>query len=450
MKAMVFHGPRDVRYEDFPEPKLKGKYDVIVRIQKCSICGSDLHMYNGKKVGPVDYSHTNMQFCVGHEGIGEVVEVGSEVKAHAVGYRVLLAGGVGCGRCGPCRRGAFNLCEAGAVMPYGFSPMLQGLQAESAIVKQADISPLKIPEGVSDEQALMLTDSLATGFMGAKKAQVQPGSTVAVIGQGPIGKIAAESAFALGAERVFVIEPSEFRRAKAKDLGAIALTPEEARDRIKEQTRGLGVDCCIEAVGKEETVKQAIRLTCSGGNVSVLGVLERHAKTALMPAQLKSLTLFVGVAGVADSWPELVPLVQQEGGRHVHRAFRPARRRTGLRALQRWARHRDEGVDRHGVMSMKQFPIKVPLETLNAVNPGPHRFPNMHVYQFTQMTSLAQVSVRVGVDAIRLDSGVVLPVEKVLMSTRCTMDMLPEKNELLVDYLTEGAQQLHPGERQEA
>lgn len=310
MKAMVFHGPRDFRYEDHAEPKLTGERDMIIRVEKCSICGSDLHMYNGKKLGPLDYSLVKMNFCVGHEAIGEVIEVGAAVKKHRVGDRVLLAGGVGCGKCRRCLRGEFSLCEAKTVLPYGFSPMLQGLQAEFALVKEADLSALKIPDGVSDEQALLLTDSLATGFLGAVKADVQPGKSVAVIGQGPIGKTAMESAFALGAERVYAIDPSAFRRAKAAELGAIPLAPEEAVDRILQDTSGQGVDCVIEAVGKEETVKQAIRIAAAGGNVAILGVLERGMQTSLMQAQLKSLTIFAGVAGVADSWPKLVPLVQ--------------------------------------------------------------------------------------------------------------------------------------------
>ncbi len=311
MKAMVFHGAQDFRYEDFAEPKLNGTHDLIVRVQKCSICGSDLHMYNGKKMGPLDYSQVKMNFCVGHEAIGEVVEIGKNVSKHRVGDRILMAGGVGCGKCKQCIKGAFQLCEAKMVLPYGFSPMLQGFQAEYALVKQADISALRIPDGVTDEQALLLTDSLATGFLGAEKACIRPGNNVAVIGQGPIGKMAMESAFALGAERVYVIEPSSFRREKATEFGAIALTPEEAADRIFSETAGLGVDATIEAVGKESTIKQAIKITRAGGNLAILGLVERDMYISLMQAQLKSHTIFAGVAGVADAWAQLVPLVQQ-------------------------------------------------------------------------------------------------------------------------------------------
>jgi len=311
MKGIVFHGKHDFRYEDFADPALTADTDIIVRMRKCSICGSDLHMYNGKKMGPLDYSQVKLHFCVGHEGIGEVVEVGKAVTRHRVGDRVLMAGGVGCGRCPQCLRGAFQLCESKMVMPYGFSPMLNGMQAEYALVKQADLSALTIPEGVTDEQALLLTDSLATGFMGAEKACVRPGSVVAVIGMGPVGKMALESALALGAERVYAIEPSAFRREKAEASGAIALTPEAAADRIFSETRGLGVDATIEAVGKEASLKHAIQLTRAGGNLAVLGLIERGMQISLMQAQLKSLSIFAGVAGVADAWPVLVPLVQQ-------------------------------------------------------------------------------------------------------------------------------------------
>lgn len=311
MKAMVFHGPRDLRFEDVPDPSLTSSRDMIVRITKCSICGTDLHVYRGRRLGPVDYSDTPLRFCVGHEGIGEVVEVGRNVTSHRVGDRVLMAGGVGCGRCPPCLRGELSLCDAGAVVPYGFSPMLQGFQAELALVKQADRTALTIPDGVSDEQALLLTDALATGFLGARRANVRPGSSVVVIGQGPIGRTAMECSFALGAEQVFAIDPSPFRRAKAEECGAVALSPEEARERIEGATRGVGVDCVIEAVGRPETVRQAFRLARRGGHVAILGILERGAPIPLAEAQLRSLAVFAGVAGVADSWSELVPLLQE-------------------------------------------------------------------------------------------------------------------------------------------
>lgn len=309
MKAMVFHGPRDFRYGDYADPRLGSPKDLVIRVESCSICGTDLHMYHGRKLGPVDYSAFPMQFCVGHEGIGEVVEVGAEVTKHRVGDRVLLAGGVGCGRCAPCLRGAFHLCDSKKTMPYGFSPLLQGLQAEYAVVKQADLSALRIPDGVSDEQALLMTDALATAHVGVTRAGVRPGSTVAVIGLGPIGRLAVETAFALGAEQVVAIDPSAFRRERAAALGASIGVPDDAAEKVRALTKGAGVDCVIEAVGKEETVELAIRLARAGGGVSVLGILERGAKTTLMQAQLKSLMLYVGVAGVADSWPELVPLV---------------------------------------------------------------------------------------------------------------------------------------------
>lgn len=307
---MVFHGPRDVRYDDVPEPTPRSGRDLVVKVTMCSICGSDLHVYRGKKLGPVDYATTPMRFCVGHEGIGEVVEVGKDVSRHRVGDRILMAGGVGCGRCAHCLRGEFSLCDSGAVLPYGFSPMLQGFQAEYALVRHADLSALRIPDGVTDEQALLLTDSLATGFLGARKAGVRAGSTVAVIGLGPIGRTAVESAFALGAERVFAVDPSGFRRGLAERVGATPCAPEEAKERILEATQGVGVDCVVEAVGKEETIRQSIRLARRGGQVAILGLIERGMPVLLAEAQLKSLTLFAGVAGVADSWPELVPRLQ--------------------------------------------------------------------------------------------------------------------------------------------
>lgn len=310
MKATVFHGPRDVRCDDVAEPKLAGRSDLVIRVRSCSVCGSDMHVYHGRKLGPIDYAAFPMRFCMGHEAIGEVVEVGADVVRHRVGDQVLLAGGVGCGRCEPCGRGAFHLCASGQVLPYGFSPLLQGLQAEYALVRHADLSAMRIPDGFTDEQALLMTDALATAYVGASQAGITPGCSTLVIGLGPIGRLAAEVAFALGAETVVAVDPSAFRRDRVAALGATTATPEEALDRVHERTRGRGADCVIEAVGKDETIQLGIRAARAGGRLAVLGLLERDATTALMKAQLKSLTLFVGVAGVADSWPALVPLIE--------------------------------------------------------------------------------------------------------------------------------------------
>ena len=315
MKGLVFNGPKQIRYETFADPTIRDKRNLVIRVERCSICGSDLHMYHGDRIASTDYSQPLERFCTGHETIGEVMEVGSEVHRHKVGDRVLVAGGAGCGQCRRCLAGQTNMCESyrsgghGGIA-YGISSHLNGGQAEYLEVVNADIGATAIPDGVSDEQALLLTDALATGYYGVKMSGVGPGDTVAVIGQGPIGRMAAEAAVAIGASRVYAIDPQESRRNMAAGFGAIATLPDEAVARIYEDTKGLGVDSVIEAVGVGPTLKQAVKLARLGGRLSILGILQADNTLPLHIAQAKSLVVHMGIAGVVDSWPELVPLVQ--------------------------------------------------------------------------------------------------------------------------------------------
>lgn len=315
MKALVFNGPKNIQYESFDDPIIRTDLNMVIKVERCSICGSDLHMYHGDRIGPYDYSKPVQRFCTGHETIGEVVEVGAGVRRHQVGERVVVAGGSSCGKCRRCLAGQLNLCEGyrhggfyGAA--YGITPLQHGGHAEYLEVVNADIGATTIPDGVSDEQAILLTDALATGYYGVKMSKVGPGDTVAVIGQGPIGRLAAESALAIGASAVYAIDPQEARRNAAAAFGAIPLHPDEAVQRTREDTKGLGVDSVIEAVGVGPTLKQAVKLARHGGRLSVLGILQASTDMPLHIVQGKCLEVHMGVAGVADSWPELIPLLQ--------------------------------------------------------------------------------------------------------------------------------------------
>ena len=310
MKALVFNGPRDIRYERVAEPKIQNDRNLIIKVNACSICGSDLHMYHGGHIGKVDYGKPMLPFCTGHETVGEVVETGTAVLNHRVGDRILVAPGSGCGQCRRCRAGQVNICEKRQGIAYGISANLQGGHAEYLEVRFADDGAATIPEGVTDEQALLLTDALATGYYGVKMAQVSPGDTVAVIGQGPVGLMAAEAAMAVGAARVFTIDPVGYRRLPSTAFGATALHPDDAGAVIKEATKGIGVDAVIEAVGAGPTVNQAIKLVRLGGRISVLGVLQADTPIPMHLAQQKSVMVHAGIAGVAATWSELVPLVQ--------------------------------------------------------------------------------------------------------------------------------------------
>jgi threonine dehydrogenase-like Zn-dependent dehydrogenase len=309
MKAVCWNGVREVAVQDVPDPKLINPRDAIVRVTSSAICGSDLHLYNGYI--PTMYRGD----ILGHEFMGEVVEVGSGVSNLAVGDRVVVPFPIACGNCFFCEREQFSLCEnsnpnaplaeklwghspAGI---FGYSHMLGGYaggQAEYVRVPFADIGPLKIPPELEDEQVLFLSDVLPTGYMAAENCNLQPGDTVAVWGCGPVGLFAIACARLLGAERVIAIDRFAERLRKAQSLGAEPLNYEstDVDAALKEMTGGRGPDACIDAVGLEahahgpvgtydkvkqslrletdrpNALRQAIRACRNGGIVSVPGV----------------------------------------------------------------------------------------------------------------------------------------------------------------------------------
>jgi threonine dehydrogenase-like Zn-dependent dehydrogenase len=305
-------GSRKVRVEDVPDPKIINAHDAIVRITSTAICGSDLHLFNGfiptMEKGDI----------LGHEFMGEVMEVGSEVKSLKPGDRVVVPFPIACGRCNMCKEELYACCEntnPNAWMAeklwghtpagiFGYSHMLGGYaggQAEYARVPFADVGPLKIPEdGLRDEQVLLLSDIFPTAYMGAEFCEIEPGDVVAVWGSGPVGLLAVASARLLGAERVIAIDRFPYRLQMAKErAGATATIHYEevdVHDALAEMTGGRGPDACIDAVGMEahghgvefayDRAKQAMRLetdrpialreairACrNGGIVSVIGV----------------------------------------------------------------------------------------------------------------------------------------------------------------------------------
>ena len=309
MKAVCWSGTHELSVEDVPEPVLINPRDAIVRVTSTAICGSDLHLYDGYI--PAMYRGD----ILGHEFMGEVVEVGAAVTNLAIGDRVVVPFTISCGNCFFCESELFSLCEnsnpnafaaeklwghspAGL---FGYSHLLGGYaggQAEYVRVPFADIGPIKVPDTLSDDQVLFLSDVLPTGYMAAENCNIQPGDTVAIWGCGPVGLFAAVSAKLLGAERVISIDRFAERLAKAKSAGAEVLNYEEVdiADALKQMTGGRGPDACIDAVGMEghahgvvgayDKLKQALRLetdrpmtlrqaimNCrNGGTVSVPGV----------------------------------------------------------------------------------------------------------------------------------------------------------------------------------
>lgn len=305
MKALLYRGPRDIRYESFDDPKLAADTDAVVKMDKCGICGSDLHIYHGEGFSP------DLGFCVGHEAVGEVVEVGRGVRRLKAGDKVMLSAAVGCGSCPACLAGHINRCETGGAACYGLSHRLEGCQAEGIRVPMADFNARAIPEGITADQALMLTDNLPTAWFGCVNAAIEPGKRVGVVGLGPIGLMAVESAFVMGASEVYAIDLVPERRAIAEKLGAIPVDGANAVETIAAATKMKMLDCVVEAVGSDATIKMALMLAGLRGHVSVIGVNQtRDFAFPMGLSFVKGLTFHIGTCSVQSHWPELVPLIR--------------------------------------------------------------------------------------------------------------------------------------------
>jgi threonine dehydrogenase-like Zn-dependent dehydrogenase len=344
MKANCWMGKRKVEVLEVPDPKILNSQDAIVKITSTAICGSDLHLYNGF-VPTMEHGDV-----LGHEFMGEVVEIGKGVRNLKVGDRVVVPFPIACGACAACEAGMFSLCEnsnpnawiaekllghspAGI---FGYSHMLGGFaggQAEYARVPFADVGPLKVPEDLTDDQVLFLSDIFPTGYMGAEMCDIQRGDVVAVWGAGPVGQFAIASAYLLGAERVIAIDRFKYRLDLAKERAGASdtINYEEinVQDALLELTGGRGPDKCIDAVGMEahghgisyaydrakqaamlETdrpiaLREAILACRNGGVVSVIGVYGGFIDKFPMGAVMnRSLTIRAGQC-------------------HVHRYMRP-------------------------------------------------------------------------------------------------------------------------------
>ena len=286
MKALVYEGPYDVRVRDMPDPTIERPTDVLVKITTANICGSDLHMYEGR---------TNMEpgRILGHENLGEVVEVGNAVDRIKVGDRVCLPFNIGCGFCKNCECGLTGFCltanpgTAGAA--YGFAGMgpYSGGQAEYLRVPYADFNCLKLPEGAEEKENdyVMLSDIFPTGYHATELAGVCPGDTVVIYGAGPVGLMAAHSAAIKGASKVMVVDTHKDRLALAENAGAIAIddTDGTSVEQILELTHGEGADCGCECVGyqccghhgKEVpnlTMNNLVKTVRPTGGIGVVGV----------------------------------------------------------------------------------------------------------------------------------------------------------------------------------
>ncbi|OBF15544.1 glutathione-dependent formaldehyde dehydrogenase [Mycobacterium kubicae] len=343
MKANVFTGRNSVEVQTVPDPTILNDRDAIVRVTSTAICGSDLHLYDGY-IPTVKHGDV-----LGHEFMGEVVEVGKAVTNLAVGDRVVVPFPIACGACSACERDLYSLCEnsnpnAGIAEKFmghspaglfGYSHMLGGFaggQAEYARVPFADVGPLKIDDDLTDDQALFLSDILPTGYMGAEMCDIKPTDIVAVWGAGPVGLFAIMSAYLLGAAKVVAIDRVPYRLDLARKLGATPLNFEETSvlAELQDITAGRGPDHCIDAAGMEarngvtvvdayDRVKQAMRLETE----------RPHAiREAIMACRNGGTVSIVGVyGGLMDKFPigSLMnrSLTVKTGQCHVQRYMRP-------------------------------------------------------------------------------------------------------------------------------
>ena len=300
MLQVVIEGPGRVRLAEGPDPAPPGPGGAVVAVEASAICGSDLHFYDGDI--PVGDG-----FAIGHEFIGTVVDIGPEVRNVAVGDRVLTASVAGCGHCDGCATGDPVTCVDGPQV-FG-SGVLGGGQATSVAVPSADFQMLAIPEELDDEAALLLTDNLNTGWIGAKRADIPSGGTVVVLGLGAVGLCAVRSALALGAGRVLAVDPVAGRRDLAAASGAIPVDGPTV-EAVMDATGGRGAHAVIDAVARDATLDDAFACVRAGGTVSVIGVhdLDPYPLPILL-ALFRSVTLRMTTAPVHQTWKELVPLV---------------------------------------------------------------------------------------------------------------------------------------------
>jgi threonine dehydrogenase-like Zn-dependent dehydrogenase len=343
LKAVTWQGTHKIEVCDVPDPHIMNPRDALVRVTSTAICGSDLHFYNGRVLG------FQAGDVVGHEFMGEVVEVGSAVKNLAAGDRVVVPFPIACGACEPCAHTDTSLCDNSnpnayiVEAAYGYAPAAlfgyshlfggyAGGQAEYVRVPYADFGPLKIESDLADEQVLFLSDILPTGYQAAEVCNIEPGDVVAVWGCGPVGQFAIKSAYLLGAEKVIAFDRFDYRRKLAHEFGgAIAVDPDTINvvDFLREMTGGRGPDACIDAVGMEAHGLSAMAMLDQVKQAAKIETDRPHVLREAIQAAGKGAT--VSLAGVYTGFVDSIPfgaafgkgLTLRMGQTNVHRYLRP-------------------------------------------------------------------------------------------------------------------------------
>ncbi len=319
MRALVYHGPGEMAWEDVPKPEITDDTDAIVRVDATTICGTDLHILKGDLPAVTDGR------ILGHEAVGTVESVGSAVKTVKVGDRVLVSCVSVCGTCRFCREGRPGQCLGGGGWILGY--MIDGTQAEYVRVPFADASTYPVPEGAADEDILMLADILPTGYeVGVLNGQVRPGDVVAVVGAGPIGLSAIMGASLFSPSHIVAVDLADSRLEAAKQFGADVTVNNSRQDPMEvigSLTDGLGADVTIEAVGVPATFELAVQLARPGGRIANIGVHGEPATLHLEDQWTRDITITTGLVD-AYSTPTLLRLLTShhiEAGRFVTHRF---------------------------------------------------------------------------------------------------------------------------------
>ncbi|MEO1050879.1 MAG: alcohol dehydrogenase family protein [Bacteroidota bacterium] len=310
MKALTFRGRQNIQFESVPDPEILDPLDAIVKVTLTAICGSDLHIYHEREHG---CDHGTV---MGHEFTGEIMAIGSGVKTHRIGDKVISPFTTNCGTCYFCKIGLTARCTSSQL--YGWvegGKGLHGGQSQYVRVPTADATLRSLPDGVSQEEAILLGDVFSTGFFCAQNAEIRPDGTYVVIGCGPVGLMAIVSAIELGATKVFAVDSIPARLNKAQQFGAIPVNYKETSvvDMIMESTKGIGADATMEAVGNHGAGQLAMELIRPGGIVSTAGVCnDKHMAFSPVQAYNKNLTFKVGRCSARYFMDGLIPVVQEK------------------------------------------------------------------------------------------------------------------------------------------
>ena len=312
MKAIVYGGPGRKSWTDVPDPKIQNPGDAIVKVDTTTICGTDLHILKG------DVPAVKEGRILGHEGVGTVTEVGQSVTSLRPGDRVIISCIKSCGHCANCKSGLYSHClgdEGASGIGWVFGHLIDGTQAEYVRVPYAENSLHLLPAGVTDEQAVMLSDILPTGFeIGVQYGRVKPGDTVAVIGAGPVGLAAIATAGLYGAAAIIAVDLDANRLEKSREFGAthvIASGDADWKEQLLALTDGQGVDVAIEAVGIPDTFSMCTEIVRPGGNVANVGVHGKPVQLHLEDLWIRNINISMGLVN-ANTTAMLLKLVAQK------------------------------------------------------------------------------------------------------------------------------------------